>query len=221
MKKILFFFCSCFIFILIVIAQPPSYPPIIADCRSFESCTVNNNATFPNPGGSPLTGARATVEFRKCSNNSFIGEVVEICVNNDTSRQNCPRTGCEFSCEPNSTDPTGLGWSFTDCNDVLQIGTIECNCPQPTPTPTPTSTPVSTPTPEGGEDPPDPPDPCLGDECCGRGTHTECSEGYCEPDIEICFGEETIDPYTGLRIPRECSTYPGECEPEMCVEVCN
>jgi hypothetical protein len=132
MKKLLFFFCCFFAFILVVIAQ---YTPQIQDCKRFTSCSVNNNYSFSNPNGGRLSGARAYVEFVKCSTNTNVGGHVEVCINNDPL-SNCPRTECEFSCDPNSTNTTSLGWSYTDCNDVVKIGTIECNyCPQPTPTP--------------------------------------------------------------------------------------
>lgn len=65
-----------------------------------------------------------------------MGGHVEICINNDPL-DTCPRTGCEFTCEPDSTNPTELGWEYTDCNNVLKIGVIACGCPTPTPTPTP------------------------------------------------------------------------------------
>jgi hypothetical protein len=58
-------------------------------------------------------------------------------------------------------------------------------------------------------------DGCNNDECCGRGTHSECTDGECEPDVEIC----AYDPYTWQIL--GCETFPGECEPEFCVEVCN
>lgn len=82
------------------------------------------------------------------------------------------------------------------------------DCPTPTPTPTPTDT-------GGGEEEPtEPPDPCQGDECCGRGTHTECTGGWCDPGVEVCWN----DPYTGRLT---CIDYPPDCEPEVCIEVCN
>lgn len=86
-----------------------------------------------------------------------------------------------------------------DCADSDCQGTEACE-PEPPPPPPPT--------PGDGED------PCQGDECCLRGTHTECTGGWCDPDIEICWQ----NPYTGMQ---ECVTYPGDCEPEICVEVCN
>jgi len=78
---------------------------------------------------------------------------------------------------------------------------------QPTPTPTPT--------PGGGDgEPTETPDPCQGDECCGRGTHTECTGGWCDPAVEVCW----TDPYTWQQT---CIYYPPDCEPEYCTEVCN
>lgn len=91
-----------------------------------------------------------------------------------------------------------------DCDFDNDCADSDCTsfC-QPSPTPTP-----------GGDDPPPSPDPCDGDECCGLGTHTECSGGDCEPEVTVCWN----NPYTGEQ---ECHTYPADCEPETCVEVCN
>lgn len=100
-----------------------------------------------------------------------------------------------------------------DCDYEVDCNDSDCAqfC-QPTPTPTP----GVTPTPSGEPVDTPTPDPCGGDECCGRGTHTECSEPYCEPSVEVC---SDIDQYDN--IPPVCETQPGECEPEQCVEVCN
>lgn len=70
--------------------------------------------------------------------NTNVGGEEEVCYNNNPSA-NCPKHGCEYSCEPkNSTIKTGVGYSFQDCHDDLKIGVIECNsCPQPSPTPPP------------------------------------------------------------------------------------
>jgi hypothetical protein len=104
--------------------------------------------------------------------------------------------------------------SDVDCDDSDCAEMEHCQI-DPTPTPTPID-----PTPT-------PPDPCEYDECCGLGTHTECTGGECEPDIEICAcadGDANCeqDPYTGVITGTPiCQTYPGDCEPEWCNEVCN
>ena len=92
-----------------------------------------------------------------------------------------------------------------DCDEAIDCADSDCvgidSCPAVSPTP-----PVE-PSPSV--------DPCQEDpECCGRGTHIECYEGECEPDIEICYK----NPYSGEI---ECETRQGECEPDWCVEVCN
>lgn len=60
MKKTLFILLLFFCFYSSATAQ---YSPLIQDCKELTSCTVNNNHSFPKPGGGTLTGARAYVEY--------------------------------------------------------------------------------------------------------------------------------------------------------------
>jgi hypothetical protein len=142
---------------------------------------------------------------------------------------------CSCSCIDDGS-PSGFSGAISyhlKIGDRYITETYTCNrqlCPTPTPTPTPTPSPTPTPPDGGGECPCgdcvygccgnglnelDPGCGCDGDECCGRGTHTECTGGECEPPVEIC----AYDPYTWQIL--GCETFPGECEPEFCVEVCN
>lgn len=131
------------------------------------------------------------------------------CLDADSCRNGptnfCPQCVPEEVCVPGTGDEDCNG--FEDCEDLPNNCESHPAC-QGTPTPTPTATPG------GGDDGGG--DPCQGDECCGRGTHTECTEGECEPSVEIC---SDVDPYDN--IPPVCETYPAECEPETCFEVCN
>ena len=112
-------FVCIFAFSSLIVAQP-NMPGRIEDCKQMTACTVNNNASFS--GG--LQGARAEIDFIKCSSNLNTGTAVEVCLINNPSA-NCPNHDCDFSCEP-----TGIGWSVTDCNDNVFIGIIDCNgCP--------------------------------------------------------------------------------------------
>ena len=137
MKKLLVIFCCFFAFVLLVIAQGgPNGGSPVQDCKKFTSCSVNNNASFPNPQGGTLTGSRGELDFIKCSTNTNIGNAREFCINNDPLAT-CPKTGCNFTCETDPVTGFGLGWSFTDCNDDIIIGTLICTSCGPPPTPTP------------------------------------------------------------------------------------
>lgn len=183
--------------------------PIDNDCNGLANCQVARCEVLSNYCSDACDEDGDQIDNPSCGGND--------CDEQSPYRLSIPLKDLDGNLEQES--------SWYECNDGLDNdcdGKIDYDGKNGRPAddscPTPTPTPIPTPTPDdgggGGDD-----DPCQGDECCGRGTHTECSEGYCEPDVQIC--EYTYDPYTGLPIPENCVTYPGECEPDLCVEVCN
>lgn len=210
MNKWRFLFLSLFASTLSIATQAQHYATRINDCKRLTECSVNNNATFRN---GTLTGARVNARFIKCSSNQNNGDLVETCINNDLLKPlEQRRLGCEFICEPpNSTPPTGIGWTFEGAADgILRIGIIECNsCPAPTPTPTPTPSQTEWCIP-----------PYVGacgagyfsngcGHCCSQEAQSDCYNqggyfninggGVCRDPSSMCFDQqyECIDPQTG------------------------